>query len=346
MAIQTYSTVDGRVNEVIGEMIGHALPHEVLGITGDNKSMPKNKGDNISFRAVLPYGAASTNANTINRPSVTVSAHVTTEGVTPSPDSIAYRDVNVSLTQYMVLYGYTDKAAELYEDDIPGDMKQQTGERIGLLREMIRYGVLKAGTNAYYSGGTSRATVDEPVTYNFLSKISRNLMANHGKMITQTLAQSANMDVNNVEGAFLVFCHTDCEHDIRLLPDFVHVSKYSQRKTVHENELGSVGRFRFVVSAELAPYVDSGAAVGSTGLYSTTGTNIDVYPMIVVAQKAWGDVALRGANAIDPIMISHKVKDKADPGGQRGYVGGKLWSASVILNNGWMAVAEVGVTSL
>lgn len=346
MAIHTYSTVTGRVNEVVGEMIAHALHHEVLGITGDNKPMPKNKGDNISFRAVLPYGAASTNANTINRPSVTVSAHVTTEGVTPSADSISYRDVNVPLTQYMVLYGYSDKAAELYEDDIPGDMKEQTGERIGLLREMIRYGVLKAGTNTYYCGGTSRATVDEAVSWNFLSKISRNLMANHAKMVTKTLAQSAYMDVNNIEAAFLVFGHTACEHDIRALPDFTHVSKYAQRKIVHENELGSVGRFRFIVSAELAPYADSGAAVGSTGLDSTTGTSIDVYPMIIVGEKAWGDVALRGEKAIDPILISHKVKDKADPGGQRGYVGGKLWTACTILNNGWMAVAEVGVTAL
>jgi N4-gp56 family major capsid protein len=111
-------------------------------------------------------------------------------------------------------------------------------------------------------------------------------------------------------------------------------------------ELGSQGRFRFIISPELASIPDSGAAIGSTGLYSTTGTSIDVYPMIVVAEDAWGDVALRGSNSMDPTWIPPGQKDKNDPLGQRGYVGAKFYSAAKVLNNGWMAVAEVGVTSL
>lgn len=346
MAAAMYNTPAGRINKVKGEIIAHAVPVECLGITGQNKTMPKNNGDNVVYRRFIPWGATTTNANTQNRPAVTVTAHQVNEGVTPTADSLTPVDISVQLQQYMVLYSFTDKTADLYEDDIPAEMKLQTGERVGLLREMIRYGELKAGTNVYYAGGTSRATVSSSVTYNLLSKVTRTLLANHGKLITNVLAASANFNTSAVEASYLVFCHTDCEHDIRNLADFISVREYASGKKVHDMELGSVGRFRFVVSPELSAYADSGAAVAGNGLYSTTGTSADVYPMIVVAQDAWGDVALRGASSIDPIWLPPGQKDKNDPGGQRGYVGAKFYQAAKVLNQGWMAVVEVGVTSL
>lgn len=346
MAIQNYATSAGRINKFKGELLAHAQATEVLGITGQQKKMPKNSGNNVVYRRYLPFGAATTNSNTQNRPAVTVANHVTSEGVTPTAETITPVDVTVTLAQYACLYAVSDQTVDLYEDDIPADMKKQVGERMGLVREMIRYGALKAATNAYYSGGTSRATVDEAVSLNLLRKVARNLLANHGKLITGILAPSANYGTAPVEAAYLVFCHTDCESDIRDLPGFKHVSEYGQRKPVHEMEIGSVDRFRFIVSPELAAYGDSGAAVGATGLYSTTGSNIDVYPMIVVAEDAWGDVALRGMDSVDPSWIPPGTKDKNDPLGQRGYAGAKFYSAAAVLNQGWMAVAECGVRSL
>lgn len=346
MTIQAYATQTGRINKFKGELLAHAIPVEVLGITGQNKKMPKNNGDTVVYRRWLPYGATATSANTQNRPLVNAAAHITSEGVTPTAETITPVDVTVVLQQYAALYSVTDKTVDLYEDDVPAEMKKQVGERMGLLREMIRYGALKSCTNVYYSGGTSRATVDEAITVNFLSKISRNLMSNHGKVITRILSASPNFNTAPVEAAFLVFCHTDCEHDIRNLSGFKHVSEYGQRKVMHEMELGSQGRYRFIVSPELASIPDSGAAVGATGLYSTTGTLIDVYPVIIVAEDAWGDVALRGSSSIDPTWIPPGQKDKNDPLGQRGYAGAKFYSAASVLNNGWMAIGEVGVTSL
>ncbi|MGE5524336.1 MAG: hypothetical protein ACM3SS_11520 [Rhodospirillaceae bacterium] len=148
MSTQAYTTQSGRINKVKGEMLKHAIPFEVLALGCTMKPMPKNKGDNISYRRVIPYGGATTNANTINRWSVTATAHEVQEGVTPAADTITYQDVNVTLKQYACLYSYTDKAAELYEDDIPNDQKVQVGERMGLVREMIRFGAMKACTNA------------------------------------------------------------------------------------------------------------------------------------------------------------------------------------------------------
>ena len=43
------------------------------------------------------------------------------------------------------------------------------------MREIVRYGILKAGTNVFYSGGTTRLTVDEKLTLKVLRKASRTL---------------------------------------------------------------------------------------------------------------------------------------------------------------------------
>lgn len=347
MGIQNFNTQTARVNKLKGEILAHAMPVEVLGITGMQKQMPKNQGDNTVFRRWLPYGGTDNRWITGANVATFASDHLTTEGVTPSADTLSAVDVTATLQQYACLYAVTDKTADLYEDDVPAEMKKQTGERVGLIREMVRYGALKGITNVFYGGtGTSPSTVNGTVSIPLLRKITKSLKANHAKMITSILAPSPNFATAPVEAAYLVFCSTDMEPAIRDLPGFKHVSEYGQRKPVHEQEIGSVESFRFVLSPELAATINGGAAVGSTGMFSTGGSNIDIYPMIVVGEDVWGQVALRGSDSIDVSYISPGQKDKNDPLGQRGYIGAKTWMTAVVLNNGWGALAWVGTPAL
>lgn len=343
MAIQTYASPAGRINEIKGEMLRIAEPIEVLAIGCSMKKMPRNKGDNISYRARIPTGGSTSTANTINRWSLTAANHAVTEGVTPSAEALSYRDVNVVIGQYACLYSYTDKVELFYEDDVPADQMTQTAERMPLVREMIRYGIMKASTTIRYSGGTTRLTVDEPITYNQLSLMARTLLANHARPKTKILAPGPAYDTSAIEAGFVVFCHTDCEHDIRQLADFVPVAKYANRNPINEYELGSLGRFRFIVSPELAPYLDAGAATGATGLVSS-GSKVDVYPLIICGEDAVFDVALNTNFEVTHQKASTKTKE--DPFGQRGYVGASFWSAALVANNGWIGVIECGVTAL
>lgn len=334
-----------RIGKLKGDILAHAVPCEVLGITGQQRGIPKNQGKTIVHRRYLPYGATNADWNTRNRPKAEPAAHELTEGVTPTADTLVPQDITVTLKQYGCLYQLTDQTVDTYEDDVPAEMKKQCGERIALVREMIRYGTLKACTNAFYAGGgASRAAVNAKITLPLLRKISRNLQANHAKRITGILAPSANIDTQAVEAAYLVFCSTDAEADIRDLQGFTTVAEYGTRKPVSPYELGSVENYRFITSPELAPYPDAGADIGSTGLMGET--KVDVYPFIVVGEDAWGQLALRGADALDPTYIPPGQKDKSDPLGQRGFVGAKFYMACTMLNEGWMAVAEAGVSAL
>lgn len=352
MAMQNFALTPGRLNKFKGEILKHAVPVEVLAKGGRQVKMPKNNSDTYVARRWLPYGATAAQPNQFfgngagDRGNAVVQAHLTQEGITPSPDSIVPQDVTVVVQQYSCLYGFTDKTYDLYEDDIPEAMKAQIGERVALVNELTIYGALKGSTNQFYGGtGTSRATVNGGLTLNLLRKIARSLQANHGKPVTSILKASGNYDTSAVAAGYFVYCHTDMEPDIRDLAGFTPVEKYATG-TPLPNEIGKVERFRFITSPDLPSLQDAGAAIAATGLASTTGANIDVYPFIVAAADAWSQIAVRGKEALDPTFLPPGQKSKSDPHGQRGYAGTIWWKAVMIENPGWLVVGNVGVKAL
>ena len=355
MAIQSYATDTARIGKFKGMILAHAEAKERLGKTGRQVPMPKNNSDTYVAPRFLPYGATATNANTQNqffqagngdRSSAMIQANQIAEGVTPSPDSLIAVDITVVLIQYGCLYGFTDKTFLLYEDDIPQEMVKQVGERVVLVNEQIIYGALKACTNQYYGGtGTSLTTVNGAITLGMVRKIVKNLQANHAGPITSVLSSSQNFDTSAVPEGFVVYCNTDMEPDIRDLPNFTPCEKYASGKPMMY-ELGMCERFRFIMSPDLPSIQNGGAAVGATGLYSTTGSNIDVYQFIVAGEDAWSQIAVRGRQSLETTYLEPGKKDKADPLGQRGYAGTAWWKAVMVENPGWMAVGNVGVKNL
>lgn len=355
MTMQTYSLTPARIDKFKGQILKHAVPLEVLCKGGRQVEMPKNSSKTYIARRFLPYGATTTSASSINqffqngtgdRGNAITQAHLTQEGVTPTPDSITPQDITVVVQQYSCLYGFTDVTFDLYEDDIPKAMIEQVGERATFVNELICYGALKAGTNQYYGGtGTSRATVNGGLTLGMLRKIIKGLRANHAKMVNKELSASANYGTSAVPMGYTFYGHTDLSPDIRDLPGFTPREKYASGKPM-DNELGMCEEIRFVLSPDFPAIQDAGAVIGATGLYSTTGTNIDVYPFIVAAADAWSQIAVRGKSALDPTFIPPGTKSSSDPLGQRGYAGTIWWKAVMIENQGWMAVGQVGVKNL
>lgn len=355
MSMQTFALTPGRINKYKGQILAHAVPMEILSRGGRQVQMPKNNSDTYVARRWLPYGATATDANTINRffqngtgdrGNAMVQANLMSEGVTPLPDSIVPQDITVVLQQYGCLYGFTDKTFDLYEDDIPQAMITQIGERVTLVNEMIVFGALKASTNQYYGGtGTSRSTVNGAITLGLIRKIAQNLMANHGKMVNKMLAASQNYGTDAVSEGYTVYCSTDLEPDIRDLPGFTPVEKYATGKPM-PYEIGKCERFRFITSPDFIAIQDAGAAVGATNLYSTSGSNIDVYQFLVTAADSWSQISVRGVSSLDPTYLPPGKKDKSDPHGQRGYAGTKWWKAVMVENAGWLAVGNVGRRNL
>ena len=353
MSIQNYGTSASRnLIRAAQGMLEHAQPITVLGDFGTQREMPQNSTDTLVFRRTLPFGA-STSGTTIENtsryvgtPDITASNFVLAEGVTPNSNTISFQDVSVQLQQYGVLFKYSSKVEQLYEDDIPGEMVKLTGETLAEVMEMVRYGVLKAGSTVIYANGSSRAAVNTPVSLNALRKSARTLEANRARRVTSRLAPGVNFGTRAVQPSYIVFVHTDAVSDIRNLPGFTRVEEYGSFKPIHDREVGACEDFRFISSPLLKSFAASGASVGSSGMLSVGGTSVDVYPFIIIGEDAWGQVALKGMSAIKPVVLKASQTNHANPLGQFGYVGASTWFATVRLNDAFMARIEAGVTAL
>lgn len=356
MASQNYSTVASRnLIRAAQGMLEHAMPIIVLGDFGDQKEMPQNSTDTLVFRRTLPFGASTSGSGIGSQQYVgtpgagtglTPSSFALTEGTTPTANTISFQDVTVTLANYGILFQFSSKVELMYEDDIPGEMQKLVGETLGEVLEMVRYGVLKAGTNVIYANGASRGSVNTAISLNKLRAAARVLESNRGKRVTQRLAPSVNYQTRAVQPAFIVFCHTDCESDVRNLTGFTKVEEYGSFKPIHEREIGAVEQFRFITSPLLMPFAGAGSTTLNGMVSVGAGTNVDVYPYLVVGESAWGQVALKGMNALTPTLISSKTRNHANPLGMFGYVGAQTWFQAVRLNDAWMLRIESGVTAL
>jgi N4-gp56 family major capsid protein len=352
MSIQNYGTVASRnLIRAAQGMLEHAQPITVLGDFGTQREMPQNSTDTLVFRRTLPFGASSVgttiegSARYQGTPDITASNFVLAEGVTPNANTISFQDVTVQLQQYGVLFKYSSKVEQLYEDDIPGEMVKLTGETLAEVMEMVRYGVLKAGSTVVYTNGSSRSAVNTAISLNSIRKAARTLESNRSRRVTSRLAPGVNFGTRAVQPAYVVFCHTDAVSDVRNLPGFTRVEEYGSFKPIHDREIGACEDFRFISSPLLKSFAGAGSAT-LNGMLSVGASNVDVYPFIVIGEDAWGQVALKGMSAIKPVVLKASQTNHANPLGQFGYVGASTWFATVRLNDAWMARIEAGVTAL
>lgn len=338
MAVQKYSTVAGR-NLLRAElrMLKHAGPIQVLGTFGDQKEQPLNKTDTIVFRRLKPFNATATET-----PDITAADFVTSEGTTPTANTIDYTDVSVTLNHYAVLFKFSSKAQLMYEDDIPGDMAKLTGETLGEVAEKVAYGQIKAGSSIIYANGSTRAGLNTAISLNKLRLAARTLESNRGKKVTSSIKSGDEFGVSSVEAAYLVFISTDLSADIRDLPGFTKRVDYGTAiKPTHEREIGACEEFRFIPSPLFTPVLAAGDTDDST-MVSAGGVKNDVYLTVVMAESAWGHVSLKGHNysGISPTIISASDKNHANPTGMFGYVGADFWYNAVRLNENMMVRIE------
>jgi N4-gp56 family major capsid protein len=352
MSIQNYGTVASRnLIRAAQGMLEHAQPITVLGDFGTQREMPQNSTDTLVFRRTLPFGASAVgttienSSRYVGTPDIAASNFVLAEGVTPNSNTISFQDVSVQLQQYGVLFKYSSKTEQLYEDDIPGEMVKLTGETLAEVMEMVRYGVLKAGSTVIYANGSSRSAINTAISLNAIRKAARTLESNRARRVTSRLAPGVNFGTRAVQPAYVVFCHTDAVSDIRNLPGFTRVEEYGSFKPIHDREVGACEDFRFVSSPLLKSFLASGSGTVN-GMLSVGASNVDVYPFIVIGEDCWGQVALKGMSAIKPVVLKASQTNHANPLGQFGYVGASTWFATVRLNDAFMARIEAGVTAL
>jgi len=354
MAGQTYTTQAGRQEKFSGRILAKAVAQEMLSKLGAMEIMPQNKSELIEWMRFLPYGGVDNQWIAAGGDTDFINKHLIQEGVTPTPDSITWTTLSAVLQQIACLYSYTDKMKYVHEEgvSVPAEMEDQASARIALCREMMCYGEMKSCTNQFFGGtGVNVSTVNGPPTNGMFQNISRAILGAHGITINKMLKSGLAYGMQSVAASWPVYCHTDMEKTFENMAGFTKVQDYGGREMLDPDyEIGAMGRFRVIVNPILTYMPGAGAGVGSAVTdftpKSDDATNIDVYPLVIIgkgkmAGEAFGQVALRGKNAVETGHFPPAEKSKIDPLGQRGYVAAQTWQAQAILNDAWMAIAYV-----
>ena len=331
MPMTAYGDVSPRVGIIaITQFLKHAEHPIVFNKLGQIERVPKNKGQTIKWRRWVPFDPITTPL---------------TEGVTPSSQKLAVVDVSATLGQYGNWSEITDVIQDTHEDPILQGMMQIHGQQASESFETLTYLTLRAGTNVVYANGSARNAVNTKVSLGKIRSAVRTLNKNKCRKKTTILAPSVNYKTQAIEAAYVAVCHTDLEPDIRDLPGFVPVSQYGSRQTICPQEFGSVENVRFITTTVATPFADAGGLDGDTVL-STTGTNADVYPILIFGEDAYGTVALKGKDAAEILVRNPGKPEKGNELGQTGSVGWKGWHVAARLNEAWMVRLEVAATLL
>ena len=331
MPMTAYGDVSPRVGIIaITQFLKHAEHPIVFNKLGQVERVPKNKGQTIKWRRWVPFDPITTPL---------------TEGVTPSSQKLAVVDVSATLGQYGNWSEITDVIQDTHEDPILQGMMQIHGQQASESFETLTYLTLRAGTNVVYANGSARNAVNTKVSLGKIRSAVRTLNKNKCRKKTTILAPSVNYKTQAIEAAYVAVCHTDLEPDIRDLPGFVPVSQYGSRQTICPQEFGSVENVRFITTTVATPFADAGGLDGDTVL-STTGTNADVYPILIFGEDAYGTVALKGKDAAEILVRNPGKPEKGNELGQTGSVGWKGWHVAARLNEAWMVRLEVAATLL
>ena len=334
MASSTYGSIGTRTAAyAVSEMLKHAQPIQVLANLGLATPLPKGKTDTVKWRRANPFPAATTPL---------------TEGVTPVARAMNYTDVTAQLAQYGDIVQITDKVQDLAEDPVLQNASALCGEQAAETWEQLLWAIIRGGTNVNYANGSSRSAVNTPLSLNALRKAVRSLKAARAMPVTSVLSGSPNYATSPIEAGFIAVTHTDAEADIRGFSGFVPVAKYGSTKGL-PYEIGAVEGVRIIASPVLQPFLGSGNAGGAVGsMVPNDGntSNAMVYSTIVLGKEAFAQVALKGANALTPMVLNPGVPRGGDELGQRGTVGWKGYFAAAILNQSWMVRIEHAVTQL
>lgn len=326
-----YGDVSPRVGVfMVAKMLEHARPIAILDKFGKVQDLPKNKGLVLKWRRPVPLD---------------VSPVALTEGVTPAPSNFEYDDVTATISQYGGWIPFTDVIQDTHEDPVVRDMSEIAGEAAITLKEMLIWNTLCGGTQVIYSGvATSRSQVTATITEDELRQAQQALKVAHGKHVTKMLSASEKVATEPVAPAFIAFGHTAYESDLRDLAGFVPREKYASGALLSDYEIGKFQDIRFILSPHFAPFYGAGSS-SITGV-DNDGTNVNVYPLVIVAQDAYAITPLRGFNSVAVAVKNPKMgESETDPLGQRGFVAWKMWFVVTRLNETWMVRIESAVSA-
>jgi N4-gp56 family major capsid protein len=271
------------------------------------------------------------------------------EGVTPDFDQLEQVTIRHSLEQFGSYVNVTDVMMAAANDPLVQIITERQAQQCGETLDFLSYKVARAGSQVGYcrsAGSTGRTDVDLTIagmtdydtgtaTTRFLDQAIRTLERNDARKITEQLDASTGQSTSPIRASYVAICHTDLRQDLELIPGYTPVEKYADQSDILDGEMGSARGIRFIGTTQATAFKDAGDTANVGSQVSAGGAKSDVYPVIIMAQDAFGCATLGGKDSLTSTVVAPK-PGPGDPLGQRGHISWNTFFSCVVLQNLWM----------
>lgn len=295
-------------------LLDRALP--VLGLykAGQARNIPKNGGNQVSFRR---FNTLSTATSAL------------TESTTPSAASLSVTEVTGTVAQYGNFVTISDALDLMGIDPVLEEATMLMGENAAQSVEEVIRAELVTGTSVIYGTGSARnqQTASSPITFNLVRKAVRTLAANDAEPFYSTRGEDGQ------GGLYLGFIHPRMWYDLIGDTQILNTFSYSDPEKLYTMKIPELGQVAWIRTTKAPVFAGAGAA------------SADVYAAMIVGQNAFGVVNVGGTGRFNSIIKQLGSSGSADPLDQRASVGWKAYQLPKILNNNFMVRIEAGVSA-
>ncbi len=295
-------------------MLERAKPILKLISAGQQRDLPKNGGNQVSFRR---FNTLSTSTSPL------------TEGTTPSAVNLSLTEITGTVAQYGAYVQISDALDITGIDPVVRECTDLLGENAAQSVEEIVRAELVTGTSVIYATGAARnaQNASNPLTLALVRKAVRTLMAN------DTEPFYSSRDEMGQGGMYMGFIHPRQWYDLVGDTTVLNTFTYSDPEKIYSMKIPSLAQVAWCVTTKAPVFTGSGAS------------GADVYGAIICGQNAFGVVNVAGTGRFNTIVKPLGSSGTADPLDQRGTVGWKAFQLPKILNNNFMTRIETGVSA-
>jgi N4-gp56 family major capsid protein len=295
-------------------LMERALPILGLSKAGQARNLPKNGGNQISYRRF----------NTI--PTATVAI---TESVTPAAASLSVTEVTGTVQPYGNYVQMSDAIQLMGIDKVIVEATDVLGENAGQSVEEIQRAEVVAGTSVLYGTGAARnlQSAANPLALTLVRKAVRTLMTN------DAVPFYGNRDDMGQGGMFLGWIHPRAWFDLTGDTTVLNTFTYSDPEKLYTLKIPTLGQVAWMISTKAPIFAGAGSA------------GADVYGTLIFGKNAFGVTNVGGTGSFETVAKPLGSAGTADPLNQRATVGWKSFQLPKILNNNFFTRIETGVTA-
>lgn len=313
------------------KVLESAKTQEVLDIAYEMYTMPKNANGYFGCRRYLTPAADATPVP---------------EGTNKEARSPIYEDFSVAMLRYSERFQVTRQVDDLTPFDVVASCKDELAKLVVLDRERVRWNAGVTLPNKIYNSPSvgSIPAVNGPVTASRLQVVTRSLDVAKASYFGKIEPGTNKEGTAPTQACYYAFAHRNTKCDWDALPGFQQVAYSPTGKPKHFTHYGNYKDIAVFLSADALYYPGGGAA--TTTLINTAGA-ADVFPILILGEKAMGSVSLEGSGKEGFGNLSTVILDKADkydPSNAWTDIVATWYDAALPTTNDWGWVLYVGAT--